>query len=297
MSEKTPLKAWVLLLALSLIWGSSFILIKRGLVGLSAMEVGALRIFSAGVVMLPFALQRLRKLTRKSISYLLIVSMVGSFIPSFLFAIAQTRMSSALVGVLNAVTPIFTILISVIIYHQKKDPRIWIGIFVGFLGTAILITNGSFDSLSSFNIYSLLILLATIMYAINGNVIKFHLSQLPALTIASVTLAIGGIFSGAYLVLFTNFFQLILASPEALESSYYIILLGVMGTALALIIFNELVHLTDPVFTSSVTYIIPLVAIFWGVWDGESLSLAHCFGIALILLGVYITNRLGSRKV
>ncbi|MFY0602236.1 MAG: DMT family transporter [Cyclobacteriaceae bacterium] len=295
MSEKTPLKAWILLFTLSLIWGSSFILIKRGLVGLSSMEVGALRIFSAGLVMLPMAIGRIKLLPQKDLKYLFVIAMAGSFIPSFLFAIAQTQMPSALVGVLNAITPIFTILISVIVYKQRKDKRVWIGVLVGFVGTAILITNGSFKSLSAINSYSLLIIAATIFYAINGNVIKFHLSHLPAVTIASVTLVFGGVLSGLYLVFFSEFFNRVFASSETLHASYYIILLGILGTAVALIIFNRLVQVTDPVFTSSVTYIIPIIAILWGVWDGEVLSNLHFIGIALILIGVYITNKLGSK--
>lgn len=296
MPEKISIKSWVLLVTLSLIWGSSFILIKKSLIGLSATEVGALRIFSAGLVMLPIAIKRIGSIPKSSIPFLFIVALVGSFIPSFLFAIAQTQMPSALVGVLNAVTPIFTILIGVLFYKQKKDPLIWIGIVIGFIGTAVLITNGSISSIFGLNIYSLLIILATILYAINGNIIKFHLSQLSATTIASITLVIGGLFSGLFLAFLTDFFSTIVISKEAQYASYYVVLLGVMGTALALIIFNQLVQLTDPVFTSSVTYIIPVVAILWGVWDGESLSNANYVGIGLILFGVYLANKLGQNK-
>lgn len=296
MVDKTSLKAWMLLISLSLIWGSSFILIKRGLVGLSANEVAALRIFSAGVVMLPLAIRKIGNLPTKSWPYLLIVALAGSIIPSFLFATAQTQMASALVGVLNAITPIFTTIISVFFYKQVKDSRIWIGIAIGFIGTVILITNGSIYSLASVNSYALLIILATILYAINGNVIKFHLAGLPAVTIASVTLVVGGIISGVYLFFFTAIFENISTIERAQNASYYVILLGIMGTAVALIIFNKLVQLTDPIFTSSVTYIIPIVAIVWGVWDGERLSNSHYLGIGLILFGVYLTNKLAYRK-
>ncbi len=296
MSEKTTIKAWILLFTLSLIWGSSFILIKRGLVGLLPTEVGALRIFSAGVVMLPLAINRFRQIPKASLKYIVIVGLAGSFIPSFLFAFAQTKIPSSLTGVLNAVTPIFTILISVLVYKQKKNAKIFFGIILGFIGTAILIKSGSSTLLEGFNIYAFLILLATILYAINGNVIKFHLGDISAVIIASVSLAIGGLFSGFYLIFFTNFFQSIFISEAVLNSSVYIVLLGILGTAVALIIFNKLIALTDPVFTSSVTYIIPIIAICWGIWDGETLSASHVVGIALILLGVYLTNRLSRAK-
>ncbi|MFT6866890.1 MAG: drug/metabolite transporter (DMT)-like permease [Cyclobacteriaceae bacterium] len=296
MSEKTTVKAWVLLFALSLIWGSSFILIKRGLVGLSPMEVGALRILSAGIVMLPFAIRRFNRIPLASLKYVVIVGLAGSLIPSFLFAFAQTRIPSSLTGVLNAVTPIFTILISVFIYNQKKSPKIFFGIILGFIGTSILMTSGSTSSLSGFNAYALLILAATILYAVNGNVIKFHLSGVSSVTIASVSLVVGGFMSGIYLLVFTEFFTSIWVSNDVVQASGYIVLLGILGTAVALIIFNNLVSLTDPVFTSSVTYIIPVIAILWGIWDGETLNASHFIGIFMILLGVYITNRLSRVK-
>ncbi|MEO9477014.1 MAG: DMT family transporter [Cyclobacteriaceae bacterium] len=296
MQSRTPVLAWLLLMLLSLIWGSSFILIKRALVGLNPTELGALRIFLAGVVMLPLAIRRFGRVPKHRIKFLIVIALVGSFIPSFLFAIAQTRLASSLTGVLNAVTPIFTILIGVLIYGQKKDPRVYIGVLIGFMGTATLITNGSLGSIQHINAYALLIVIASMLYGVNGNVIKFHLSDLPALTITSVSLSFGGIVSGLYLVFFTDYFHRVSHLEEVLHASYYVVFLGVLGTALALVIFNRLVQLTDPVFTSSVTYIIPIVAVLWGLWDGESLYPAHYIGIILILLGVYITNRLSARK-
>ncbi|MEP1891433.1 MAG: DMT family transporter, partial [Cyclobacteriaceae bacterium] len=153
MQSRTPVLAWLLLMLLSLIWGSSFILIKRALVGLNPTELGALRIFLAGVVMLPLAIRRFGRVPKHRIKFLIVIALVGSFIPSFLFAIAQTRLASSLTGVLNAVTPIFTILIGVLIYGQKKDPRVYIGVLIGFMGTATLITNGSLGSIQHINAY------------------------------------------------------------------------------------------------------------------------------------------------
>lgn len=283
--------AWVLLVSLALIWGSSFILIKRGLGGLTSFEVGALRIFSAGVVLLPIAIRRMSSVPKASFKFLVIIGLASSFIPSFLFAIAQTQLASSLAGVFNTITPIFTLLIGVLFYHQKFNIRVILGAVVAFGGTVILLTSGQ-DGFG-FKPYALLILMAALLYAINGNVIKFHLSNIPSLTITSVSVVFAGMLSGLYLLLFTSFFQNVFTSNEMLSASAYIILLGVMGTAVALLIFNNLVRITDPVFTSSVTYIIPLVAICWGLIDGETMALIQFVGVALVLFGVYLTNRKG----
>lgn len=296
MNEKRPLHAWILLIILALIWGSSFILIKRGLGGLSPFEVGALRIFSAGFVLLPIAIKRISSVPKSSFIYLVIIGLASSFIPSFLFAIAQTKLNSGLTGVFNAVTPIFTLLVGIFLYNQKLKYKVVIGALVAFGGTAILLTSGELGFFSGFKPHALLILLAAMLYAINGNVIKFHLSELPSLTITSISVAFAGILSGLYLLLFTDFFQTIGSSGEMLQSSGYIILLGVMGTAVALLIFNNLVRMTDPVFTSSVTYLVPLIAICWGLVDGETMDGIQYTGVALILVGVYVTNRNSKTK-
>ncbi len=293
MHQKPTLKAWGLLILLALIWGSSFILIKKGLLGLSSSEVGALRIFTAFVVMAPVALLSLRRVRWDQVKYLIVVGLTGSLVPAFLFAIAQTRTPSSITGVINALTPIFTLLVGVLIYRQKTTLNAITGVLVGFVGAAVLVLSDS-GSLTSFNYYALLIVMATILYAINVNVIKHHMQGLRSLTITSVSLLMVGPFCGAYLYFGTSFFDN-LAIPEVRTAALYIFLLGLFGTAIALIIFNKLVQLTDAVFTSSVTYIIPIVAIVWGLFDGEKLIWIHWLGMALILGGVYLTTMLGKK--
>ncbi|MFY0608195.1 MAG: DMT family transporter [Cyclobacteriaceae bacterium] len=289
MEQKTPLKAWLLLFVLSLIWGSSFILIKRGLVALDYQEVGALRIFSASLVMLPIALSKLARVKRKQVKYLLSIGFLGSLIPAFLFAIAQTQLKSSITGVLNALTPISTMLVGYLIYKQKQTSSVFVGVAIGFVGTAVLILTNADGGFGTLNFYALFVILATVMYAFNLNIIKYHLSELDSLTITSISLLVVGPIAGIHLFFFTEFPNHF-AQEAVLISAGYIVILGVIGTAVALIIFNNLVRITDPVFTSSVTYIIPIVAVLWGFSDGESLSWLHFAGICGILLGVYITN-------
>lgn len=290
MTQKPTIKAWSLLLALSLIWGSSFILIKKGLLGLTPFEVGSLRILFASIFLLPFVIRNLKKVKRHQVKYLVSIGFLGSFIPAFLFAIAQTRLESSITGVLNAMTPIFTMLVGLFVYKQQQSPRVFVGVFVGFLGATTLVMAGSGGELSNFNFYAFFVVLATIMYALNLNIIKHHLQELRSMTITSISLAFVGPIAVVQLVFFSDFPTRVMEVERVLEATGYILVLGVVGTAIALIIFNKLVNLTDPVFTSSVTYIIPIVAVMWGVLDGEVLLLSHILGIVAILAGVYVAN-------
>ncbi|MEQ8471549.1 MAG: DMT family transporter [Marinoscillum sp.] len=295
MTQKNPLKAWSLLIALSLIWGSSFILIKKGLLGLDPMEVGAIRILSAALFMLPFALRNFSRVKRHHVKPLISIGFLGSLIPAFLFAIAQTRLESSITGVMNALTPIFTILVGLVIYKHKQSPQVFVGVVVGFIGTAILIFAGSGGSLANFNFYAFFVVLATVMYALNLNIIKHHLQDLKAVTITSVSLAFVGPIAAIQLFGFTDYASKLVNVEGTVLATSYILVLGVVGTAIALLIFNRLVNLTDPVFTSSVTYIIPVIAICWGLIDGEVLLAMHVVGILAILTGVYIAN--ASKRV
>ena len=290
MSHPKHLLATGLLLLLALIWGSSFILIKKGLEALTAQQVGALRIFSAFVCLAPFAIRHLKAVAPDKWKYLISIGLAGSLIPSFLFATAQTRLDSAVVGIMNALTPLFTVLIATLIYKHPQTKSVYLGVFIGFVGSIFLITADSTTGLAGINPYALLIVLATVFYAINLNVIKEHLQGLKALAITSISLFLMGPLAGVYLFLFTDFSQS-LQSEAARASILYISLLGLLGTAVALIIFNHIVRLTNPLFTSSVTYIIPVVAVCWGLLDGEQLVPFHYLGMLLISFGVYITNK------
>lgn len=289
--QKTPTLAWILLVTLALIWGSSFILIKRGLVGLEAAEVGSLRILTAALFLLPSALARFKTINKKHIPYYISVGFLGSLVPSFLFAIAQTQLESSITGVLNALVPIFTILMALFVLKQKQEPKVFIGVFVGFIGTAILISAGGGGFFSGFNAYALLVVLATICYAANLNLIKQKLNTVNAVTVTSISMLFVLPVVAIHLFGFTDFWTKLMTVEGAGLSTFYISLLGVLGTAIALIIFNKILQMTTPLFTSSVTYIIPTVAVIWGVVDGEKLYLLHYIGMAAVGIGVYIANR------
>ena len=288
--KNDKVKAWVLLLVLSVIWGSSFILIKKGLLSFSPDEVGSIRIISAAVFLLPISLKNLNKISASNIIWLSSVGFMGSFIPAFLFALAQTRLDSGVTGILNGLTPMFVFIVGVLFFKQLVKREVIWGILLGFLGCFFLITNGSFN-VSSFNFYAFFVVLATLCYGINTNIIKFKLEGFRASFITSASMLIVLPIALVYLFVFTDFTTTLNKTPEAWIHLGYIALLGVMSTSLALILFNKLLQLTNPIFTSMVTYIIPVIAVIWGVIDGEKLEWAHLLGFVAIVGGVYLINK------
>jgi drug/metabolite transporter (DMT)-like permease len=294
MSQKTdasPFLVWGLLISLSLIWGSSFILIKRGLEVFSAGQVGALRIFTAALVLVPLALPKLKTLNKHQWKWLFISGMIGSFGPAFLFAIAQTQLASGITGVLNALTPLFALLVGVLFFGGQLKKKDILGITLGFSGTVLLIIAGSGGDLGNLNYYALFVIAATLCYGFNLNILKHQFSVLTPKLITSISLLLISPIATTYLFGFTDFLDVMANEEGAYLSLTYISILGVVGTAFALIIFNRLVQLTSPVFTSFGTYIIPIVAIVWGLIDGEILVLWHYIGIGLIIVGVAFSNR------
>jgi drug/metabolite transporter (DMT)-like permease len=288
------LKNWGLLILLSLIWGSSFILIKRGLEIFSPGEVGAYRIVAAAIFLLPLSIPRVKNLSRKQILNLLIVGLVGSFIPAFLFAKAQTQLSSSLTGVLNALTPLFVVVIGALFFSSKITIRNGIGLGIAFIGVLVLVTvkeGAEFGAFDDINAYALFVILACVCYGFNLNLVKYRFEKLKPLEITTISLLVVLPLALIYLMAGTNFSYKVVHVKGAMEALGYLTLLGVFGTALALILFNIMVKKVSPIFASSVTYLIPIVAIFWGILDGEVLQFGHYIGIAAVILGVWFGNR------
>jgi drug/metabolite transporter (DMT)-like permease len=283
--------AWLILILLTLVWGSSFILIKRGLDFFDAGEVGALRMFTASFLLIPGAVKHFKRFNRTQYFYLFIVGFVGSFIPAFLFAKAETGISSAMAGVLNALTPMFVVLVGGLFFSQRFTLKTGIGVLVGFAGTAMLVMAGAEGAALELNYFAFFILLATICYGLNVNIIKYKLNGIPAIPLTSMAMVLILPFASYYLFGYSNFVSTLRAEPAAWMSVFYVSILGIVGTASAMVLFNKLIQLISPVFASSVTYLIPIVAVIWGLLDGEVLYLQHYIGMVVILVGVYITNR------
>ncbi|MDN5204435.1 DMT family transporter [Fulvivirgaceae bacterium BMA10] len=286
-----PLISWALLIFLSIIWGSSFILIKKGLIVYSAGEVGALRILSASLVLAPFTIKMFRVLSKKDLWLLFISGVVGSMVPAFLFAIAQTQLQSSITGILNALTPFFVLIMGALFFHQKLVRSKVVGLAMGFIGTTILMLAGSEGSIGNINFFAFFVVGATICYGINVNLIKSFLHHLKPIEITSVSLLLSSPITIIYLFIFSDFVPKTLREEGALLALTFLLILGIVGTAFALIYFNKLIQLTNAVFASTVTYIIPIIAIAWGLIDGEILLIGHYIGIFIIIAGVYITNK------
>jgi drug/metabolite transporter (DMT)-like permease len=291
MANNNKLISWLILVILALIWGSSFILIKRGLLVFAPGEVGAIRVISAGLFLAPFAIRKLGSLQKKYFLMLFFVGMVGSFIPAFLFAKAQTGIDSSIAGALNAITPFFVLLIGVLVYKQSMSRNVVVGILIGLVGTIMLIMAGSDGGFASLNFYALYIVGATLCYGINVNLIKYRIADLSALTITSVAMLLTLPMTVVYLLTMTDFVSKVSNHELAYSSLGYLTLLGVLGTAIALVLFNYLIKITSPVFSSSVTYLVPIVAVIWGLVDGEVLLPGHYIGMIAIVGGVYLVNK------
>lgn len=283
--------AWGILILIALIWGSSFILIKKGLIIFSPDELGSLRIVMAFLALLPTALVALRRVDKKKLPVLFVIGFSGSFMPAFLFALAETELASSLTGALNALTPIFVILVGALFFHQKVGLINAIGIGIGFMGTLFLMLGGSGFDLSGLNYHALYVVLATILYGINVNLIKHFVPDLRSLHITAISLFLTSPICVFYLLGYTNFMYKLQYTEGFWLAFLYISALGILGTAVALVMFNKLVKISGTIFASSVTYLIPIVAIVWGLLDGEQLGITHLTGIGIVIAGVYIANR------
>ncbi|MGB0403165.1 MAG: DMT family transporter [Salibacteraceae bacterium] len=292
MKIDSPSKQYIVLVLLALVWGSSFILMKRGLESFTSIQVAEYRLFIAGITLLPFALKNIRRFPKKRKEQVgvLFVALFGNFFPAFLFSEAQTQLPSGVTGMLNSLVPLFTLIIGFLFFKSKVLIRQVIGVVIGLIGaiTLIYFTSNSDGSIPIG--YSVMVLVASLCYAISLNTIKAWLHDVPSVMITSFAFMILGPF--VTIGLFAEgFWEVAFSSPSHLSSLGYITLLGVLGTALAVLMFNELVKFTTAVFASSVTYLIPIVAMAWGIVDGEELSFSHGVGMILILVGVYIVNR------
>ena len=283
-------KKWFYLLVLSLIWGSSFILIKKGLLGFTPLQLGALRIILTGIILFCFGFRKLYKQTKNTLKWIAISGFLGTFFPAFLFAFAETQIDSAVASILNSLVPLNTALIGLIVFQIYFSKKQLLGVFVGLTGTIFLIISGASLNPDQNYFYALPVLIATLLYGANVNIIKRHLQDVPPITIAVGNFAF--IFIPALLVLFFSgfFANDVLTSPDFPKAFFYIFLLSLFGTALAKILFNNLVQIATPVFASSVTYVMPIVAVMWGFLDGEHFSTWQALATGLILLGVYLSK-------
>ena len=293
MSKQTI--SWLLLLLLACIWGSSFILMKKGMFAedgtaiFSSEQVGSLRMLIAALALLPISIGKLKKLSGKNILPLAIVGFCGNFFPAFLFTYAETGISSGLAGMLNSFTPIFTIIIGFLFFKTKLTNKQIIGTVIGTLGIIALVLTGKTASLNGDWDHILAIVLATLLYAISLTTIKNKLSNFNSFEITSLAFLIIFPFSiGGFFI--TDTLQTFNSNPLAYQGIFYIIILSIVGTALAVVLFNRIIAFSSALFASSVTYFIPIVAVLIGFTFGETINLWQVLSMLIVLSGVIIAN-------
>ncbi|MFZ9386308.1 MAG: DMT family transporter [Chitinophagaceae bacterium] len=285
--------SWTIFIMLCIIWGSSFKLMKDS-TALPASQIAALRIFSAGLVFVPFAVFHFRRVPRNRLGLVILSAVFGNLLPAFLFAAAITRLDASLAGILNSLTPICVVVIGIFFFRQKISSQKIIGVVTGFMGLVLLTVYPVLSGEKSIRLdnfsYTLLILLATFLYGINVNLVSHYLKGVHPVYAATVSLAFMTL-PAAGILWQQGFLELDYSAPPIRQAIGSSILLGVAGSAIATALFYMLVKRAGGLFASLVTYGIPFIALFWGFLDGESITVTEILCLCIILLGVYIANR------
>ncbi len=283
-------KKWIYLITLAIIWGSSFILIKKSLIGLTPIQLGALRTFIAGIFVLLIGFSSLKKIKKFQWKYIIVSSLLGTLFPAFFFAFAITGIDSSVASILNSLTSLNALIVGTLFFGVVFKRVQLFGVLIGLAGTIILIMESSSLNPNQNYWYAVFVLTASLGYAFNVNIIKKYLSDIPAMSITAGHFILL-IFPVFLILIFSGFFTSVEFTPQTNSSLIYLIILSVVGTGLAKIMFNKLIQISSPVFSTSVAYLIPVVAIIWGFVDGEKVSYLQLLAGIIILAGIYIVNR------
>ncbi|EKF56599.1 hypothetical protein I215_00255 [Galbibacter marinus] len=287
---------WVYLLFLSVIWGSSYILIKKGLIGLTPIELGSLRVLFSAIFLFCIGFRSVFQLTLVQWKWVALSSFCGILAPAYLFAFAEKEIDSSIAAILNSLVPLFTILIGFVVFKIRFKGNQLVGVIIGLIGAILLIVQGARINPGQNYYYALFVVLAACLYATNANVIKSKLQDVSVMAM-SVGSFVVIVIPALVILIYTGFFDsYTFQEPRVVNSLIYVAILGVVGTGITIIVFNRLIQITSPVFSTSVTYLAPVVGILWGVLDGEKFGLVHLGATGVILLGVYVVNSNRTKK-
>ena len=283
-------KRWLYLAVLSIIWGSSFILIKKGLVGLTPFQLASLRMIFAATAIAIYSFNSLKKIPKKSWKWIIITAYFGTFFPVYLISYGQTEIESGLASIITTITPINTLLVGIIFFGLMYTKKQLLGLLIGLVGAILLIYEASEANFSINIYYSFFIYMTTVGYAASVNLIKNYLTNIsPEAVTAGIFISIS---PPALIVLFlSDFSSLNFQDSTVISSIIFVFILGVFSSAVAQTLFNKFVKIASPLFASAVTYTMPIIAIFWAILDGETLTLMQFFATAIILAGVYMVNK------
>jgi len=296
MQEKPiELKSYFILLALSLVWGSSFILIKKALIAFHPVDLACMRIAISAIAFAPILYIKRKAIPWKDWKLFLAVGLTGSGIPAFMYFIAQTNINSTVSGLLNSLTPIWTLIIGIIVFKNRMVLSQIVGVFIGFLGASFLILLGESDGSNKNLWFGLFVVLGTLCYGMSGNLVKHYFQNVDSIIISAVSFCLIGLPAIGYLTYSEALFDLSWTS-EQVYSFGAVLILSLVGTVLATIAFYRLIQETTAVFGSSVAYLMPLVAMGWGFLDGEPIGIVILLSMVLILTGVYLIKKPSVRK-
>lgn len=282
---KTEQLKWILLISLSIIWGSSFILIKKSLEHFNPYEVGALRVLISGIVLMPYAISKIKQFPKKHLKWLIIAAISGNFIPMFLFPLAETQISSSIAGIVNSMMPIFVIIVGSLVWKFSTSRKQLLGVLISFSGACIL-DLGSGESGELKIVPILLLLMATLMYAISTTTVKSKLYEVPATVMSAFVFSFVLILPSLLALIFSGFFRDFELNESTLQGLGFVAMLSIFGTGLAMMMNYKLLSVSTPLFASTVTLLMPIVAIIWGILDGEKLTAMQSAGAVIILAGL-----------
>lgn len=281
---------WIILAVLSLIWGSSFILIKKSLEHFSPYQVGALRVLISGILLSPIAILNWKNFPIKQLKWLLLAAFAGNFIPMFLFPIAETKVSSSIAGIMNSMMPIFTIIVGVFFWGTKTTSKQILGILISFFGVVVLLFSGE-DSSDMPLFYVGLLLFAAFLYAVSVTTVGAKLTHIPAKMMSSFVFFYVLFLPSLFSLYFSDFFKVFSFTKENMIGMGFVATLSVLGTGLAMMLQYRLMSISNPLFASTVTLLMPIVAVIWGVIDGESFTVLQAFGALIIFAGLIFLRK------
>ncbi|MBI2968366.1 MAG: DMT family transporter [Bacteroidetes bacterium] len=287
MANSASLQSWILLIVSSAIWGSSFLLMKKGLVAFTPVQVASFRIFLAGIIFLPVAISCLKKVPAKTLWLICLVAIMGTGIPPYLFTTAQTVVDSSTAGILNSLTPVFALIVGSLFFDQKLDKYKISGVILGFAGILFVFSDEGILNFSM-NVFALLIVLATVFYAFSSTMVKKYFGQLDPLHLTALVLTFIAVPGGV--VLFFSDPVSSFRNPGGMEAFGYILILALINTSFANYLFYKMIQKSTALFAQSVTYLIPVVALLLGIADGENIGIPEYSGMVLILGGIYLIN-------
>jgi drug/metabolite transporter (DMT)-like permease len=280
-------KNWIAFVILAFIWGGSFILIKKGLIHFTPLQVGAMRIAVSAIAFLPFFFLFRIPFPKGRIGLVTVVVLTGNGIPAVMFALAETRLGSAVTGVLNSLTPIFALLLGIFFFRTPFKKHYLLGLFLGCVGISTLMIGEKDWRVSS---YVFFVVLGTMCYGLSANLVKKYCQDIHPIALTTVGFFPLGCVSVIILWMTGGWEKMM--QPEAWEVAMPSLLaLSLVCTVLANILFYWLIQRTSAIFGSAIAYAIPCMALVWGTVDGEIITWYHLTGFAFIIAAVYTLRR------